>query len=316
MYTLEEIRRGIRRPREAVTEINALYNRLTKGVDYNPEGIDVFSEDWDILIILDACRYDMFEDVADLSGRLERRVSRGGGTVEFLRGNVRDRTLYDTVYVTANPQYYHHQDELNTEFHDVWNLWQREWDDDLHTVHPESVLHAAREAAEIYPHKRLVIHYNQPHTPYIGSYGKELGIGSLGKDLPFLESLRMDLFHNGVSREEYRRAYRENLELVLPYVEPLLDECTGKTVVTSDHGEMLGERVAPIPIRYYSHRIGVHVSELVHVPWLVQETGERREITIGSENRERSAEGTAKWHEEEASDSVVEERLRDLGYAE
>ena len=47
---------------------------------------DIFAEEWDTLIVLDACRYDFFEKVYRdyLSGTLEKRVSPGSCTEESL----------------------------------------------------------------------------------------------------------------------------------------------------------------------------------------------------------------------------------------
>ena len=42
-----------------------------------------------------------------------------------------------------------------------------------------------------------------------------------------------------VSVQEVRRAYSESLDIVLEVVEQLLTEINRKSVVTSDHGEML-----------------------------------------------------------------------------
>ncbi len=53
----------------------------------------IFSEPWDNLIILDACRYDVFEEVfkkRNMKGKLEYRISRGSWTVEFLLENFGD----------------------------------------------------------------------------------------------------------------------------------------------------------------------------------------------------------------------------------
>jgi hypothetical protein len=306
MYSLKAILRGLRRPREGIMELNALYYRLTNGgVDYNLDGVDFFAEDWDTLIVLDACRYDSFAERAYLPGTLERRTSRGAGTVEFLRGNFRGRELLDTVYVTANPQFHRHRDDLSTTFHAVEHVWQDEWDDDLGTVHPERMTAAVLEAHRGYPDKRLLVHYNQPHTPFLGPTGQEIEA-----EKPDEPSTLTEMVHNitngFVSAERQYRAYVENLDIVLSCVEDLLDHIQGRIVVTADHGEMHGERAAPIPIRYYNHRIEVHVPELLEVPWYVYENGPRPEIR----------EGEAAVETEDVSDSIVAQRLRDLGYVE
>ena len=307
MYGIEELRRGLRRPREALMEVNAVYNRRKHGAYYNPEGVDVFAEDWDALALMDSFRYDTFAKRSELPGHLESRNSRGGGTVEFLFGNFAERELRDTVYVTANPQFYKYREELGTEFHAVWNVWQDRWDDELHTVHPEEMTEACLEAAVEYPNKRLLFHYNQPHGPFIGPTGRELDMGTGPDDRRgFVAEFLNDVFHEFTSREEFRRAYEENADMALDAAATLLAEIDGHFVVTADHGEMLGERAAPLPVRYYSHRIGVHVEELTTVPWHVRESDERPDIESSAGERAENS----------VTDETVTERLRDLGYAE
>jgi hypothetical protein len=150
----------------------------------------------------------------------------------------------------------------------------------------------------------LIIHYLQPHAPYIGPTGAE----KLPTDyLNFWSSFRDGKFD--VDLETAKKAYRENVELVIPHVETLLSELKGKTVVTSDHGELLGERDSPIPIRRFGHPSYTFLPELIDVPWLVRENGSRKEIV--AENPEGSNQD-----EEEVDDETVRQRLEHLGYIE
>lgn len=168
MYSVKRIRRALANPVRIGLECNRLYHRQGHLRSYNPTGIDVFGEEWDTLIILDACRYDLFARRSTLPGTLEKRRSRGSSTVEFLRGNAAGRDLRDTVYVTANPQFYQYRDELDARFHEVVHVWMDEgWDGEHETVLPETTTDYARTAAERYPNKRLLIHYLQPHYPFI-----------------------------------------------------------------------------------------------------------------------------------------------------
>jgi hypothetical protein len=106
-----------------------------------------------------------------------------------------------------------------------------------------------------------------------------------------------------VTREQMWEAYLDNLHLVLEEVRTLFEELTGKIVVSSDHGELLGDREAPIPIRRYGHPRGIYVEELVKVPWLVYRNGPRPEIVA------ETPEQSVSYDEDE-----IDERLRDLGY--
>lgn len=293
--------RAVREPILAIREVNAILNSVGSEEDYNEEGVDVFAEEWDNLLLLDSCRVDTFAkaiEARDFEGSMETRTSRGADTREFMRGNLRGRDLHDVVYVNANPQYTSQKANLDVEFHDVADLWRGDyWDDDLNTVRPEPVSNAARAFAEEYPNKRLFVHYLQPHRPFIGPTGRENpNLGTLfGAE---------DVAKPDVPREVYVRAYRENLDLVLDSVEELLGDLDGKTVVSADHGQLLGERLAPIPVRDYGHWGGIHMDELVEVPWFVVPGETCREIVA-----ERPVE-----REDEDSDVNVEERLKRLGY--
>ena len=295
--------RAVREPILAVREVNAILNSVGSDADYNSDGVDVFAEDWDNLLLLDSCRADAFADAIDgreIEGRMEVRTSRGADTREFMRGNLRNRDLHDVVYVNANPQYTSQKDDLNVEFHDVADLWRGEhWDDDLDTVRPEPVSDAARAFAEAYPNKRLFVHYLQPHRPFIGKTGRENP--NLGALFGAESVAKPD-----VSRRTYVRAYRENLDLVLDSVEELVADLDGKTVVSADHGQLLGERLSPIPVRDYGHWGGIHVDELVEVPWFVVDAETRREIVA-----ERPVE---REDERAGTDADVEDRLKRLGY--
>lgn len=271
---VRKVHRGVTEPYLVVRRLHELYYRW-----HDPTGpsIDPFEEDWDTLLILDACRYDAFEDRHDLPGELERRTIASSSTLEFLEQYVDGTDLRDTVYVTANPQLSRHLDRFDVSFHDIIDLWETGWDESISSVHPETVVDAAVAAHEQYPHKRLVIHFIQPHHPYIGPTGRtELQIDSIGHF--------WNRVHTGdveVGEREIRQAYEENLDIVLDSVETLLAEIKGRTVVTADHGEMLGDRGGPIPITEYGHPTGHRTPELVTVPWLVYERGPRPEITPG-----------------------------------
>jgi len=305
MYSLSQLRRGFQNPNLFLREANRLYHRRLNLRSYNTDGVDIFAEDWDNLLILDACRHDMFTEYADFPGELDSRISRSSSTREFLKANLQGRDLLNTVYVTANPQLYRHRDWLDVQFHDVRHVWQHEgWDDEYQTVLPETTTEHALEAAADYPNKRLVVHYIQPHYPFLVD-----GDQPFDNSQAFLKPDEAGSWNQimsgdlSVSREEVWQAYVQTLERALPAVEDAIERLDGKTVVTSDHGNMVGERARPFPIREWGHPRGMYTEELVNVPWLIVD-GARREIVSGD----------AVENEIAVSDEVVEGRLKDLGY--
>ncbi|WP_049898132.1 alkaline phosphatase family protein [Halococcus agarilyticus] len=306
MDTSSRLGRAINNPVLFFRYANRLYHRRFGRREHNTDGVSVFDEDWDNLLVLDACRYDMFARCSELPGRLERRQSKGSATTEFLSANMDDRDLRDTVYVTANPQLYRNRESIRTTFHDVIHVWQEEgWDEEYGTVLPETVTEYATRTAQEYPDKRLVVHYMQPHYPFIDS-GTDFDKGHLTGARR--ESLWSQLLYGALDADQADvwRIYEANLERALPHVEELMDALDGKTVVTADHGNMVGERAFPIPMREWGHPRGVYTDELITVPWLVREDGPRRKIRRESPVTQSN----------EVDSEVVADRLRDLGYTE
>lgn len=268
-------------------------------------GTHIMEEDWDNLLILDACRYDMFDSEVDFDGTLESRISLGSSSEEFLERNFDSRECHDTVYVNANP-YVPRLNLDNGTFHAVIDCLKH-WDQELETVHPETVADATREAHDSFENKRLIAHFMQPHHPFIGDTGHNLVGSGLSIDSEERAPVIWDHLASGdsdVSLETVWTAYKENLEIVLSEVEPLLDVLEGKTVITADHGNLLGERLSPIPSRRkYGHPYGVHAPELVQVPWFVCQQSGRREVR-----------SDPPVESDQTSEAEVEKRLEALGY--
>lgn len=284
-------------------------------------GTDVMNEDWDNLIILDACRYDAFAARNTIDGDLQRRVSRGSSSLEFIEGNFADRELHDTVYVTANTYYTAAGSET---FHSLITCFDH-WDEDRQTIPPAGVIAEAKAVFDRNPNKRLIAHFMQPHAPYIGPQGQRLrekieedvdvrGMSlerGLNDDwderrddteaIQAIQAPEMDGID--VTDEEVRAAYDENLDVVLDQLEELLSALEGKTVITADHGELIGDRVPPFFRKRYEHPIYLHTPKLCLVPWLVIEDGERRTITSDPPERYDSLD-----------EKDLEEKLRAFGY--
>ena len=313
MDTISRLQRAIKNPRLFIRGLNRLYHRRGGLRSENTTGIDVFDEDWDTLVILDACRYDMFEEVNHIEGKLTAKESKASSTPEWLRANVDDRDLHDTVYVTANPQLERNRENWDVNFHEVINVWLDEgWDEDIGTVLADTMTKAAITAHEQFPQKRLVVHYMQPHYPFVLS-DTEFDKGHLvsiesGEDNATGENVWAQKFTGELdqTRSELWDVYTTNLEYVLKHVEDMLTEVPGKTVITSDHGNYVGERATPIPIQEYGHPRGLYDEPVTRVPWLEVIQGERRQIQTGVTNILNKKIDTNK----------ITDRLKDLGYRE
>jgi len=193
--------------------------------------------------------------------------------------------------------------DVSKRFYDSSHLWEDYWDTELHTVTPDVVTDQAVEFHDEHPDKRLIVHYVQPHFPFIGETGREIthaGFAETPGELrdtepkPIFEQLE----DREISKERVWKAYEETLELALPEVKRLLDHIEGKSVVTADHGNAFGEW------GFYGHPGGLYLDCLVKVPWLVVDNSPRKEITDGKIE-----------HDKRDSDSeLVKDRLHDLGY--
>lgn len=272
-------------------------------------------KDWRYLIIFDACRYDQFEELykSYLSGKFRKVVSPGSRTPEWLQKTFGDKKHDDIIYISPLPGINSKHIETNTFqaidfFYDIEDVWDWGWDEDLATVPPENVNKAAKEVIESKKDKKIVIHYLQPHAPYLG-YDHEGGKVSAGeirrkvkeetKTTNFLNLISNNIFEPIFSKcsewhlikwrighkfdlLSYERpivrakrrlndrpvsvCYRENLKKVLEACKDLLNSVpvskSEKTVVTSDHGELLGEG------GFYGHFPQSNHPILREVPWL------------------------------------------------
>lgn len=298
-YNIKNFRNAIRDRKKIGCEIHRLVQSPFFRILY--ERGEILQEDWDTLILLDACRYDYFSEAISFEGDLEYRISKGSTSKEFIAETFDNKKLHDTVYVTSNPFVGHIEDDV---FHAVITLLDK-WDSELQTIPPEAVVKATKEAHKSYPNKRIISHFMQPHQPYLGNkageirseirlYTKIKGFDnnlyeSNSNSKTPLEGTRMyDAPSHpeiDVTKQDIRAAYLETLQIVLEKCENLIESIVGKTVISADHGEMLGESMNIISGECYGHPGRVWNQELRKVPWFVVPTRDRRAITSDPPNR-------------------------------
>jgi hypothetical protein len=300
---IKKIYEAFENPLTAARHINRRCHTRNGRYSFNPNGISIFEEDWDNLIVLDACRYDAFEKHVDLPGQIESRESLGPATYRWVRANFSNKTLHDTVYVAANTWFLKLQNEINAEIYEFIDLQHDvpdvEWlSEELKVITPSTVTKHAKRAADSYPGKRLIVHYLQPHHPFIGPTSERY----FGHESDSL----LDIVKNAdpeVTRKTVWRSYIETLEIVLDEVSSLISKLKGRTVITADHGEMIGERHDYLPVRDYGHHRGIYNKPTVKVPWHIIETGDRKEIRSEEPATSNSAEM-----------EQINDHLEDLGY--
>jgi hypothetical protein len=323
----------------------------------------VWSQDWDILCVLDGCRFDLMREVADrgefeavtCSNDVESRWSVGSQSAEWM-----DRTfapefaheMAQTAYLTGNPFSAQSGGTVRTvtngalplrddDFAVLYEAWRDEWKHgEISTIPPGPLTDAAigiwrqRQSLNV---NRIIVHYMQPHTPFrsrpdwflgqanttawgqIKSDNQDDENGGDDDDLlaqldeATLEELRLletddsEGFKDPWTRVrdqelpfyEFWGAYRDNLIWVLDDVQRLLNNCDGRIVLTSDHGNGIG--VWDV----WSHPPGVAIPAVRRVPWVPLEGRDLRTHRPGVPN-----------HVVDSSvrDDAVEARLADLGY--
>ena len=224
-------------------------------------------------------------------------MSAGSATNEWSNKNFAGQALSDVVYVTGNPVV---SREVKTAFRAFIEVWQEEFDEEIGTVPPEAVTNAAIDAMKRYPENRIIVHYLQPHYPFINY--PELQYGSFGNTEEInAKSAKEGANHvwtaldkGFVDEQTVWEAYRDNLHLVMESVEELLEEADGRVVITSDHGNLIGERATPLRIPLYGHPPNIYHENLRRIPWAVVN---EKEGSRGDDVEDK-----------------IKERLRSLGY--
>ncbi len=211
----------------------------------------IHSVKWDYLIILDACRADIFKEC--WKGPTQTVVSPASETRHWIK-QIFPQWYPITIY-SSNPFINslgigHWKYHAKNHFKRIVDLWDVYWSHVFGTVHPKTVYEKSKNAKS-----RSIIWFLQPHAPYLSkpttfspddfrSWNKETG---------------KPLFDH----KELRKLYTHNLRIALPFVYMLINELKGTIIVTSDHGELLGE------YNQTGHPTGLNVPELRNVPWVV-----------------------------------------------
>jgi len=230
-------------------------------------------EDWDILIILDACRYDTFKKILPnicKMGKLYRGDSEASSTSKWLKLHWEYNNggfNIDMIYVSGNP--FVNSKGINIEgqkkfdgrhyFGDIIDAWDFAFNRKTGRIEPDIVNTTAIGAYYSNPNCRFIVHFMQPHSPYIFDRKKPEPMTILRKLLPKkVISMMRDMLPEKVkqtnvhltehnyrriySEDEIKTAYEKNLKSVEGYVLELIQQYGDKKIViTSDHAEYLGE---------------------------------------------------------------------------
>lgn len=275
------------------------YGKLWREIGWHvPRGRNVFDADWDLLLILDACRVDALREVASEYPFLDDVSSKrsvGSMSHEWLEKTFtadRSDVLSRTAYVTANT----FSEDLSTResIGLLDEMWRYAAHEEYRVVPPEAVTARTIEVGRTGDFDRVLAHYMQPHEPFLDvDLHPDLGSNPFDEDV---NSAKDFLRKGRISREEFWRGYRRNLERVLDSVADLLENFEAETVViTADHGEALGEWGV------YGHPAGCLHPSVTDVPWVETRATDRGTLVP---DVAAYTEGTVSR----------EEQLRHLGY--
>jgi len=234
----------------------------------------ILGEEWDILIILDACRYDFFEEIYGGKLGVEKVRSEGSCTVEwFYKTFAVEKVRHENVIYISGTPYVSHAPidirELNIRyrgsdyFYKVDDVWKYGWVfyRNAYIVSPFAVYTSLLINSKHHRDKKFIVHFMQPHAPYPLSeaLSKYFVNDSWKPDLKLWDALR----DGRVSRETVVEAYKGNIRYVMEYVFKIADRFRGlRIAVTSDHGECFGEH------GLFNHPCRRYVPVLVDVPWV------------------------------------------------
>ena len=202
-------------------------------------------EEPDIVIILDACRYDKFIEVKNkmwFDGDTIPVWSPAHQTADWYKYYWGGRQDKNRILISATPVPWrpHWVGDLIKNFYRTVPVWDNpEQCDELDNPIVDLVMHEANKMKTVNPTKKLLIHMMPPHLPFYGKKGFKWCIdnfGGKGKNrLNFYEQVK------GQDWRKIREYYNESIEKALKEVFEHKWIQDYHTVITADHGEIVGE---------------------------------------------------------------------------
>lgn len=271
-------------------------------VPYDPRVTPIYEREWDVLIILDACRVDALSTVASeysyLPTDIPSILSTASASKDWMRSNFSNAYTSEvrrTTYVTGNP--FSEKEVDPTAFAELDEAWKYGWDEDEGTVPARHVTDRAIAAGRS-GSDRLLVHYMQPHFPSVPDpIGSKIDLENFGRGW---NSVWEQLETGDLSIERVWKSYLANLRYVLDDLELLLTNLDATNVIISaDHGNAFGEW------NVYGHPPGSPVGTVRRVPWV--ET-----TATDTESYEPILEQSGQ--REDITGEAIETRLQNLGY--
>jgi hypothetical protein len=251
---------GLSRVKRGITDYiltSNIIKRIRETVTLMMGGVSIWEKDWDVLLILDGCRVDIFKQIFDDTESVTSVATTSRTWIKRTFNN--NEYLNNVGYITANPFYTEADTDRLGYFHAEGVV---ETDYGIETVPPRTL---AEHAIDVWRRRQtigidqLVIHFMQPHTPFRSRpEWFECAVGENRFSGDFWRRFR----NGGFERDNVWSAYQDNLEWVVDEaVDPMRQNIEGQIALSADHGNLLGE------YGIYGHPVGFPITAVREVPW-------------------------------------------------
>lgn len=213
--------------------------------EHLPSQLDrIDNTDWDVLVCLDAMRWDVMDAMIEPEVEAVRTPSEGS-TPDWVK-KVWCRDGWDDVaYLSANPMvratiesedYEYSLDEY-VKFKDISQLGGQ--------IRPKVTLPDKVTELTTREDPPVVAHYCQPHTPFVGQLALNVSSGNVDMvedgypDRAPVGGVAKLVWDGKIDLDVFRQAYVANAHLALKWAKKLIHRFD-TVAITADHGEGLG----------------------------------------------------------------------------
>jgi len=277
----------------------------------------VHNTNWDVMFIIDACRFDMFEEYYTevfQKGVLKKALSPASWTFAWLIEIFENRPIKDIVFVSSDyevnskgimdekiydnekrEKYGHYHFDARKYFREIIDVWEFGVDEKLGLVHPKTMCDECIKAIKKYPKSKIITNFWQVHDPYIyylsrgempvhnmedidrrnkmvykwinlkkfiGKFVSDETIWKIRGWTGYKPDNGLAYIYSKYGKYGIHKGYVEDLKQVLFFISKVVEKYPDKKIViTSDHGELLGEHGR------YSHGYDKGYKEIIEVPW-------------------------------------------------
>jgi len=270
-----------------------------------PLGTNVYERPWDTLILLDTCRVDALKEVADEYGflppakEISTLTSIASSSYTWMANTFVEeyaQEVANTIYISANiysewvledgwrpeeERGISHCNWSTLDANDLNGLDQpwRHGEDLLDHPDPEHVTKRAIGHHREFDPERMIVHYSQPHEPYIAQAIED---GRTEDELHDYEEDPWSYLKTGGDLDVVWDVYLADLRMVLDHVETLLrNHDAERVVISADHGEAFGE------YGVYRHPVAVPHPQIRQVPWALTIAQDTHEVKGSTEPYQR-----------------------------